>query len=200
MHKFKNLKGKLASVAIKLDMEKAYDRLECDFIHNCFHELGFHRTWNKWIMECVSSISNSIIVNDESNGFFTTSRGIRQGDPLLPYIFIICMEVLNSTLIKQAMMPKSGIGVNISPRTISIPCILFTDDCLIFCKVKPTICHKLKSIVDNFCSVSGQLVNFEKSVRTFSRNATNHQEGQIAGIFDIQGRESLGKYLGCPIF
>ena len=131
MHKFKTLKNKTSWVAIKLDMEKAYDRLEWDFILKCLQELGFHPVWNKWIMECISTVSYSIIVNDEPNGLFKSSRGIRQGDPLSPYIFIICMEVLNFLLCKEARKQKSGTGINIGPGTTSIPCLMFADDCIV---------------------------------------------------------------------
>jgi len=97
IYKFNNCKGKMPWVAIKLDMEKTYDRLEWDFIHKCFQDFGFHQQWIKWIMECISSVSYSLLINDEPNKLFQPSRGIRQGDPLSPYIFILCGEVFNSS-------------------------------------------------------------------------------------------------------
>jgi len=147
----------MAWTAIKIDMKKAYDRVEWDFILKCLQELGFHPIWNSWIQECISSVSYSIIVNDEPNGLFT-------------------------------------------PTAIKIPCLLFADDCFLFCKANSESCNKLKSILDLFCSYSGQLVNFHKSVLTFLRNATNTQKQLVTTIFNIPHRESLGKYLGCPVF
>ena len=55
---------------MKLDMKKAYDRLEWDFIRKCLLELGFHPQWISWIMECISSVSYSLLINDEPNGLF----------------------------------------------------------------------------------------------------------------------------------
>jgi len=181
-------------------MEKAYVRIEWDFILKCLQELCFHPTWNSWIKQCISSISYSIIVNDEPNGVFTPTRGIRQGDPLSPYLFILCMEVLNNMLLKEANAPRISIGVKICPSSIKIPCLLFADDCLLFCKTNIGSCTKLKSILDVFCSTSGQLVNYHKSALTFSRNATVTQNQLVTAIFNILYRESLGKYLGCPVF
>jgi len=132
MHKFRKSKGKQAWVALKLDMEKAYDRLEWPFIRKCLEQLGFHSKWISWIMECITTVSFSILVNDESSGLIQPTRGIRQGDPLSPYIFILCMEALSSALLKESDSPKSGIGIKLSPRSERVPCLLFADDCLLF--------------------------------------------------------------------
>jgi len=86
------------------------------------------------------------------------------------------------------------------PSSVTIPCLLFADDCLLFCKTNLGSCAKLKSILDFFCSTSGELVNYHKSVLTFSRNATDTQKQLATAIFNILHRESLGKYLGCSIF
>ena len=141
MHKFKNLKSKTSYVAIKLDMEKAYGRMKWNFILTCFQEMGFHPIWNNWIKECISSVSYSVIINDEPNGLVNPTTGIRQGNPLSPYIFIFCMEVPSLWLSKEASSRKSGIGLKIYPRSITIPDLLFADDCLIFCKTnKQQLC------------------------------------------------------------
>jgi len=101
MHKFKKIKGKTAWVALKLDMEKSYDRLECDYIQKCLEQYGFHSIWIKWIMKCITSISYSLLVNNESFGLIKPTKGIRQGDPLSPHIFILCMEEMSNSLIKE---------------------------------------------------------------------------------------------------
>jgi len=131
MHKFKKTKGKQAWVALKLDMEKAYDRIKWSFTRQCLEQLGFHPKWIQWIMECITSVSYSLLVNDEPSGMIRPSRGFRQGDPLSPYIFIICMEVLSKALHKESMETKTRIGIKISPRSERTPCLLFADDCLL---------------------------------------------------------------------
>ena len=200
MHKFRKTKGKHAWVALKLDMEKAYDRLEWPFIRACLHQLGFHPTWINWVMECITTTSYSLLVNDESTGLIKPTRGIRQGDPLSPYIFILCMEALSTALFTASAQSKSGLGIKLSPGVERIPCLLFADDCLLFCKAETNSCTQLKTLLDTFCTQSGQFINLHKSSLTFSANATSHHRQLIAGIFNITHTESLGKYLGCPVF
>jgi len=134
MHKFKKTKGKEAWVVLKLDMEKAYDRIEWSFIRQCLEQLGFHPQWIHWIMECITSDSYSLLVNDEPTGMIHPTRGIRQGDPLSPYIFIRCMEALSQALLHESMKTKTGIGIKLGPRTERIPCLLFqTTACYLSC-------------------------------------------------------------------
>jgi len=133
MNKFKNIKGKKAWVALKLDMEKAYDRVEWQFLFHALHKLGFHSKWIELLKACISTVSYSVIVNDNVCGFFSSTKGIRQGDPLYPYLFIICMEVLTRMLRKAIVGRKCGIGIKISPKASKIPCLLFADDSLLFC-------------------------------------------------------------------
>ena len=81
-------------MAVKLDLEKAYDRLEWSFIYRVLQAFHFPPKIIKIIMSCITSIRTSILVNGGALESFEPSRGIRQGDPLSPYIFILCMEYL----------------------------------------------------------------------------------------------------------
>jgi len=133
-------------------------------------------------------------------GLIKPSRGVRQGDPLWPYIFIICFELLNMSLLSATNQPKCGIGIKISPRVQTIPCLTFTDDCLIFSKANYSTCCKLKAVLDDFCDTYRQMINFHKSSLTFSRNATQSQKHLASGLLNITWSDSLGRYLGCPAF
>jgi len=110
------------------------------------------------------------------------------------------MNVFNVAISKAASAPKSGIGVRVCARSPLIPCLFFAYDSLLFYKAKATACNNPKNIINNFCSLSGQLINFHKSSLVFSRNATRAHKQMLAAIFNIPQRESLGKYLGCPTF
>jgi len=133
--------------------------------------------WVSWTREWISSVSYSVLVNGTPCGLIKPSRGVRQGNPLSPYIFIICFELLNISLLRAANQPKSGIGIKISPRDQKIPCLMFADDCLIFSKANYSTCCKLKVILDDFCEVSRQMITFHKYSLTFSSNSTHSSEG-----------------------
>lgn len=97
---------KHCSMDIKTDMSKTYDRLELRFLKKVMLQFGFHPTWVSWIMECVSSVSYSYLVNGSAQGCVKPSRGIRQGDPLSPYTFIMCSEVLSGLCTKAHAQGK----------------------------------------------------------------------------------------------
>ena len=148
------------------------------------------------IKACISTVSYSVIVNNNVCGFFSPTRGIRQGDPLSPYLFILCMEVLNRALRKALGQKKCRIGFKLSSRAAKIPCLLFTDDGLLFCRTNLESCHELSSVMSNFYRNSGQLINFHKSSLTFSSNATFHDKQIVSSIFNIRIKPILASTLG----
>ncbi len=89
-----NYRSKVRTMALKIDLKKAYDPLEWSFIRHTLQFFNFPSSWIELIMSCISSSSLSILVNGECLENFSPSKGIRQGDPLSLYIFILCMEYL----------------------------------------------------------------------------------------------------------
>lgn len=81
---------------LKLDMQKVYDRIEWDFLEACMIKVGFNERWVGWVMQCVTTVSLSVKVNGKPLPFFQQPRGIRQGDPLSPCLFIIVGNCLSS--------------------------------------------------------------------------------------------------------
>ena len=88
-------------MAVKLDMSKAYDRVEWGYLENIMRKMGYYERWIRLVMVCVKTVTYSILVNGEPQGLITPIRGIRQGDPFSPFLFLLCTEGLHG-LIQQA--------------------------------------------------------------------------------------------------
>jgi len=118
-------------MAIKLDLEKAYDRLKWTFLHNTLEEMQLPRALVEVIIKCVSTCLMSILWNGETTKTFTPTRWIRQGDPLSPYLFVACMEK-QSYLIKCEVVHGKWIPFPTSRSGPKILDVLFVDDVMFF--------------------------------------------------------------------
>lgn len=109
----KKQKAKNGYIGLKLDMAKAYDRIEWNFLENVLLTMGFPTNWVALVLKCVSSVSFSVLLNGRPLSYFSPQRGLRQGDPLSPYLFILCAEVF-SGLILRAQERRSLHGIRIA--------------------------------------------------------------------------------------
>ena len=125
----------MGHMALKLDMSKAYDRLEWVFLQRIMEKMGFHSTWIGWILECIKSVTYSVLVNREPKGNIIPTRGIRQGDPLSPYLVLLCSEGLNR-LLEHAVESKHIEGVSLCKNGPKISHLFFADDSLVFCQAR----------------------------------------------------------------
>ena len=126
-------------MALKLDMSKAYDRVEWSYLERIMRRMGFDDRWVALIMECISSVSYSILINGEPTRVIHPSRGIRQGDPLSPYLFLLCTEGLHS-LLHQAETSGQIRGVSICRNGPRLTHLFFADDSLVFCRASMQEC------------------------------------------------------------
>ena len=129
-------KRKERGILCKFDIEKAYDQINWSFILKVLKKMGFGDKWVGWIEWCISTATFSILVNGSPTGFFGSSRGLRQGDPLSPYLFVLGMEALSLMVDKAAEGGYiSGYMFKGRDNTVKqITHLLFADDTLVFCK------------------------------------------------------------------
>lgn len=184
-------------MAVKTDMSKAYDRIEWSFLKEVLKVLGFHDIWISWVMECVSSVSYSFLINGGPQGKVNPARGLRQGDPLSPYLFIMCTEVL-SGLCQKAQENGSFPGIKVARNCPAINHLLFADDTMFFGKTNPTSCSALASILKRYEVASGQCINRSKSAITFSSKTSVEAKERVKRDLNINTEGGIGKYLGLP--
>jgi hypothetical protein len=125
--------GRDGAMALKLDMSKAYDRVEWLFLEKIMSQMGFYQKWISLMTKCINTVSYSILVNDEPHGYIQPSQGLRQGDPLSPYLFLLCAEGLHS-LIQKAKMDGDIQGISLCRRGPKITHFL---QMIVFCSPKP---------------------------------------------------------------
>ncbi|XP_026420486.1 uncharacterized protein LOC113316539 [Papaver somniferum] len=150
-------------------MSKAFDRLEWKFLLDVLKKFGFSHKFVQLISQCIATTNIEVMLNGSPTAAFKPTRGIRQGDPLSPYLFILAIESFSRYL---AYCEKSGqlTGMKISRSAPKINHLLFADDCLLFCKANERQVQKLLQVIEQFSSFSGQLINFNKSAVYFSSN------------------------------
>jgi ribonuclease HI len=190
-------RGKMGNVALKLDISKAYDRIDWDYLKDVMVKMGFNQQWINWIMMCVESVDYSVIVNEEMVGPIIPGRGLRQGDPLSPYLFIICAEGL-SALIRQAEARGDIHGTKICRNAPIISHLLFADDCFLFFRADEHEAQTMKDILATYEAASGQAISLPKSEIFCSRNVHQGVKNVITNILGVQAVLGTGKYLGLP--
>ncbi|KAA3471353.1 reverse transcriptase [Gossypium australe] len=189
--------GKKGLMAVKLDMSKAYDRVEWNYFEKVMLKMGFTERWIALVMKCVSTASYAVNINGIRGRVFHPTRGLRQGDPFNPYLFLICSEGL-SALIRKAVDERIIKGVKTSRRGPEISHLLFADDCLLFGESIKEQVIVLKAILQQYEQCSGQCVNCNKSTIFFSSNTQEGVKEEITDALGMRCSTNIEKYLGLP--
>lgn len=125
-------KEKEEGVILKLDFEKAYDTVNWEYLFNMMSSFGFQDKWIRWMKVCIQSVRVSVLVNGSPTNEFCPEKGLRQGDPLSPFLFNIVAEGLN-ILFQRAKALELIKGVVIGLREVNVTHLQFTDDTIVFC-------------------------------------------------------------------
>jgi hypothetical protein len=196
-HYFNHSSNKRGFMGVKTHMAKAYDRVEWRFLQTTMEAMGFPHQLTDTIMNCVTSVTFSILINGQPSQSFTPQRDLRQGDPLSPYLFIICANVL-SNLITNAQISKKLHGIKIAHGAPEVSHLLFADDSLFFCRVKKEKAKEIHNILLEYQEASGQLVSVEKSEIIYSKHTPNNTQQELQNILPVKKVNQFSKYLGMP--
>ncbi|KAJ9536529.1 hypothetical protein OSB04_un000281 [Centaurea solstitialis] len=183
--------------AFKIDLRKAYDMVSWEYLFGMLKGFGFHPTFIKWITEMVSTPSFSIVVNGESRGFFQGKRGIRQGDPLSPYLFTLVMEGF-SMLFKQCIEEAADFGYHNGCDEFGITHLCFADDLFVFTRGDVHSVEVLKKTLSLFAVRSGLSPNLQKS-DVFFGNVGHDVKEAILHCLPFRSGTFPIRYLGVPL-
>ncbi|XP_030477965.1 uncharacterized protein LOC115695006 [Cannabis sativa] len=186
-------------MAVKTDMNKAYNRLEWNFLLRVLRANGFNSRVCGLIMKCVSTVSYSILLNGAPLAPFNPKRGLRQGDPLSPFLFILCSKVL-SKLISKAEGNGNLVGVKVARRSTSVSHIFYADDSMFFCQANERNARTLLNCLQKYEKWSGQSVSKAKSGVFFSPNTSARCKEDITNLLGMGWLKQSEKYLGNPFF
>ncbi|KAG8496872.1 hypothetical protein CXB51_008016 [Gossypium anomalum] len=160
--------------------------------------LGFHADWVVLIMRCVYSVSYSVCLNGAMSERFTPSCGLRQGDHLSPYLFLICAEGF-SILLEKAKQSGLMKGAPIGRERFSINHLFFADDCILFEDASSEGAMVVYDTIREYESISGQRVNFDKSLIYFGANMEANIKESIVNLLGVREASNPEKYLGLPM-
>ena len=150
-------------------------------------------------MTCVTTTSFSILLNGKPYGNVTPSKGIRQGEPLSPYIFLLCVEGFTSLFAKAKNDGKIH-GASICRGAPKVSYLLFADDSLLFCRATQNEVEVVSEVLQTSANASGQCINLEKSSVFFSSNTSASQKQGILRILGVQEVNRFESYLRLPTF
>ncbi|KAL9689460.1 hypothetical protein QQ045_009846 [Rhodiola kirilowii] len=180
---------------LKIDISKAYDMVNWDFLWNTMELFDFPVQFVNWIRACVTT-KFSVMINGGMEGNFVSNRGLRKGDPISPYLFTMVMEILSRIL--RRLRGSDGFKFHPKCSRISLTHLMFADDVIIFSKPNLESLAKMKDALRTFYKWSGLKVSEEKSYLYFG-GCTEAEETRLAGAVGVQQGQLPFMYLGVPL-
>ncbi|KAL9689689.1 hypothetical protein QQ045_010078 [Rhodiola kirilowii] len=191
--------GAGGNVVMKIDMAKAYDRVSWLFLHRMMRALGFGSQWCDLVYRTISGCFYSVLWDGTAYGRFKSNRGVRQGDPLSPSLFIICMESFSRLLhrhisdgLLQPYFVKTG--------ALQVNHLLYADDLLLFTNGTEQSIENLMHMINRFCTWTGQALNSSKSNIFFPQAMDIEHRQDLLQATGFSEDKFPTTYLGAPLF
>lgn len=161
-------------------------------------KLDFCNKWVELVMRCVRTVSYFVLINGSPSTVFTPGRGIRQGGPLSPYLFLLCAEAF-SALLRRAEVENEIHGMQVAHQAPVISHMFFADDTLLFCRATRNEAGAVNHIIKQYEKASGQRINMEKTdIFTVSSNISGTMKTELSQLLGVKEVEQHTKYLGLP--
>ncbi|KAI3459158.1 hypothetical protein Pfo_015821 [Paulownia fortunei] len=193
-----NAKRKHDNVAFKLDMAKAYDRTQWAFLYKIMKKIGFTEKWISLVRNCIENCWFSVLINGMTAGFFKSSRGLRQGDPLSPSLFIIATEFLSRSL--DSLFSKHKEMYYFNNGGLRISHLSYVDDIIIFSNCQGKVLKRLMDFLEHYSNVSGQLISQGKSSFIVNSKCPNLIIQRLRNITGFSLKYLPVIYLGAPLY
>jgi hypothetical protein len=177
---------------------KAYDYVDWNFLEAAMRKIGFADKWIKWIMTCVKTVRFSVRFNGKLLESFTPTRGLRQGDPLSPYLFLFVADGLSSLLQKQINMGNIQ-ELQICRRSPGISHLLFADDSLLFFKANMEQASKINVVLPTYVASTGQLLSPAKCSLMLDQKCSIEDGKAVDRVLNVENTSFDDKYLGLSI-
>ncbi|GKV20736.1 hypothetical protein SLEP1_g30818 [Rubroshorea leprosula] len=187
-------KRRRPTLIFKADFEKTYDSVNWKFLELMMENFGFCLKWRKWIKECLTTSSVFVLVNGSHTAEFSMEKGLRQGDPLALFLFLLVAEALNG-LIHKAKELNMYKGVEMGEERLEVTHLQFADDSIFFCDASDSNIKAIKGILRTFELVSGLEVNFFKSA-LYGINVKAEEISECAESLNCMVGAMPFKYLG----
>ena len=184
-------------MSFKIDIQKAYDTVNWEFIEEIMIKFGFPRQMVDWIMVCITTSKFTICVNGERHGYFKGGRGLRQGDPISPYIFTLVMEMLN-LIVKDEIKKDGRFKYHFGCKQLKITHLCFVDDLIMLCHGGMDSVNVLKKALNRFSDVSGLYPNLGKYTM-FYGSIDEGTKNTIKSVLPFKEGKLLVRYLGVPL-
>lgn len=186
-------------MVIKPELEKPYDRFKWYFILETLVSLNLPANMINLDRNCLNSASLRINWNERRTNSFSSSRGLRQGDPISPYLFVLALERLGhriNDLVADGVWKSPKFGRGNGPKVSHIN---FADDLVLISEASIDQAYLIQNVLYDLCEKSGQKVNLLKSKVFFSKNISENVAVELSGTLGIDQTMDLGIYLGAPL-
>jgi len=197
MHTIRKQKANTPFFALKIDMMKAYDRVEWKYLQGVLSKMGFADGWIQTVMKCVTKVRYAIRVNGELSEPFIPTRGLRQGDPISPYLFLLCAEGLSCLMKKKEAEGKIN-GVKNGRTGPAISHLLFADDSIFFIRGDMKNLQALNEVLHLYSEGTGQQINFQKSSLFFGDKCPEQVKDRVKSYINVRNVVVQANYLGMP--